>query len=198
MRIGLFFGSFNPIHQAHLIIANYILNEGLVDRIWFVVSPHNPLKESKSLLNENHRLHLVHLAIEGESRMKASDVEFFLPRPSYTSVTLAHLTEKYPDNQFAVVLGGDSFQNITKWKNYKYIINNYNIILYNRPGFTIDNTLGAKLNVVDAPLLELSATQIREMIRQKKSIRYFLPDNVIEEIQKGGYYRNKPCQRRRS
>lgn len=189
MKTGLFFGSFNPIHQAHLIIANSILNEGLVDRIWFVVSPHNPLKESKSLLNENHRLHLVNLAIEGESRMKASDVEFFLPRPSYTSVTLAHLTEKYPETQFIVIMGGDSFQNITRWKNYNYIINNYNIILYNRPGFEIENSLGAKLTIAAAPLLELSATQIRQLIKEKKSVRYFLPDNVIEEIEKGGYYR---------
>lgn len=189
MKIGLFFGSFNPIHHAHLIIANYILNQKLVDKIWFIVSPHNPLKESKSLLNENHRLHLVNLAIEGESNLRASDAEFHLPRPSYTSYTLNHLKEKYPDNQFVVIMGGDSFQNIIKWKNYEYILNNYNIILYNRPGFIIENTLSAHLTIVNAPLLELSATEIRRLISEKKSIRYMLPDNVIEEIEKGGYYR---------
>ena len=188
MKIGLFFGSFNPIHHAHLIIANHILNQNLVDKIWFIISPHNPLKESKSLLNENHRFYLVNLAIEGAPNMKASDVEFHLPRPSFTSSTLHHLKEKHPDNQFVVIMGGDSFQNIEKWKNYNYIINTYNILVYNRPGFAIDNKLGANLTIVDAPLLELSATEIRQLIKEKKSVRYMLPDNVIEEIEKGGYY----------
>ncbi len=190
MNIGLFFGSFNPIHHAHLIIANHILNEGLVNKIWFVVSPHNPLKESRSLLNENHRFHLVQLAIEEDDRMKASEVEFTLPRPSYTSVTLAHLTEKYPAHRFFLILGGDSFQNITKWKNYEYILKNHPIILYNRPGFKIVDDLDAKeLIILDAPLLELSATAIRQLIKEKKSVRYLMPEKVIEEIEKGGYYR---------
>ncbi len=189
MNIGLFFGSFNPIHHAHLIIAKYILNQNLVDQIWFVVSPHNPLKETKSLLNENHRLHLVRLAIEGEYQMKAADIEFFLPRPSYTSVTLNYLSEKYPNHHFHLIVGGDSFQNFPKWKNYKYIIDNYDIILYNRPGFPLSDTYGAQLKIVEAPLLELSASSIRTWISSKKSVRYLLPDSVIEEIEKGGYYR---------
>jgi nicotinate-nucleotide adenylyltransferase len=190
MKIGLFFGSFNPIHQAHLIIAKYILNENLIDKIWFVVSPQNPLKETKSLLNENHRLHLVRLAIEGETKMNTCDAEFFLPRPSYTAFTLAHLSEKYPQHQFSLILGGDSFQNITNWKNYHYIIENYNILLYNRPGFEINNIIGAKLFLANAPLLDLSATQVRQFIKEKKSVRFLLPDNVLAEIEKGGYYRN--------
>ncbi|MFT3902505.1 MAG: nicotinate (nicotinamide) nucleotide adenylyltransferase [Niabella sp.] len=189
MKIGLFFGSFNPIHHGHLIIANHILNNGLTDKIWFVVSPHNPLKETKSLLNENHRLHLVNLAIENDLRLKASDIEFSLPRPSYTAVTLAHLSEKYPSQEFAVIMGGDSFQNIKRWYNYEYIINNYNILIYNRPSFTIDSTENEQIQVLDAPLLEISSTQIRKYIREKKSIRYLLPDAVIEEIEKGGYYK---------
>lgn len=189
MKIGLFFGSFNPIHHAHLIIANYILNEGLVDKIWFIVSPHNPLKESASLLNETQRLHLTRLAIEGEDRLTASDIEFSLPRPSYTSITLAHLSEKYPNYKFSLIMGGDSFQNIEKWKNYKYILENYNILVYNRPGFTINTSLSDRITVLDAPLLELSATAIRKLIREKKSIRYLLPDNVIEEIEKSGFYK---------
>ncbi|MFV0606079.1 MAG: nicotinate (nicotinamide) nucleotide adenylyltransferase [Niabella sp.] len=189
MKIGLFFGSFNPIHHAHLIIAKNILNQKLVDKIWFVVSPHNPLKETKSLLNENQRLYLLNLAIEGEADLKASDVEFFLPRPSYTSHTLNYLKEKNPTHEYSVIMGGDSFFNIKKWKNYNYIINNYNILLYNRPGFIVKNDLNAKLTPVNAPLLELSASTIRQLIKEKKSIRYLLPDNVIEEIEKAGYYR---------
>lgn len=189
MKIGLFFGSFNPIHHAHLIIANHILNESVVDKIWFVVSPHNPLKESKSLLNENQRFYLTSLAVENDERLKATEIEFSLPRPSYTSVTLAHLTEKYRKHEFFVIMGGDSFQNITKWKNYEFILKNYSIILYNRPGFDISERHNAQIIEMNAPLLELSATQIRQLIKEKKSIKYLLPENVIEEIEKGGYYR---------
>lgn len=189
MKTGLFFGSFNPIHHGHLIIASYILNEGYVDKIWFIISPHNPLKESASLLNENQRLHLTRIAIESDIRMAVSDIEFSLPRPSYTSVTLAHLSEKYPQHDFSLILGGDSFQNIEKWKNYKYILNNYNIYLYNRPGFIIANYSSERLTVLDAPLLEISATLIRNLIKQKKSVHYLLPEKVIEEIEMSGYYR---------
>lgn len=189
MKIGLYFGSFNPIHHAHLIIASHILNEGMADKVWFVVSPHNPLKETGSLLNENHRYHLVNLAIEGDERLKASDIEFTLPRPSYTSVTLAHLSEKYPQHQFSVIMGGDSFQNIKRWKNYEYILNNYPVLIYNRPGFEIKQNIPGNITLLNAPLLELSATQIRQLIREKKSVKYMLPASVIEEIEKGGYYR---------
>ncbi|MBO9620703.1 MAG: nicotinate-nucleotide adenylyltransferase [Niabella sp.] len=189
MKIGLFFGSFNPIHHGHLIIASHILNQGHTEKIWFVVSPHNPLKESAALLNENQRLHLVRLAVEEDTRMAVSDVEFLLPRPSYTAITLAHLSEKYPQHEFSLILGGDSFQNIEKWKNYKYILNNYNVYIYNRPGFMIDTTGNTQLTVLDAPLLELSATMIRNLIKQKKSVHYLLPEKVIDEIEKSGYYR---------
>ncbi|MCF3110596.1 nicotinate-nucleotide adenylyltransferase [Niabella sp. CC-SYL272] len=189
MKIGLFFGSFNPIHHAHLIIANHILNEGLVEKVWLVVSPHNPLKETAALLNENQRLHLTRLAIETDTRMQAIDIEFTLPRPSYTAVTLAHLTEKYPKHEFAVILGGDSFQNIKRWKNYNYILENFNILIYKRPGFEIDTRLSDRIKILDAPLLEISATAIRQLIRARKSIRYLLPEAVIEEIEKSGYFR---------
>lgn len=189
MKIGLYFGSFNPVHHAHLIIASHILNEKLVDRVWFIVSPHNPLKETNSLLNENHRYHLVNLAVEGDDRIKASDIEFSLPRPSYTSVTLAHLTEKYPHHTFCVIMGSDSFQNINRWKNANYILSNYEILIYNRPKFVISDDLSPNIKIVNAPLLELSATEIRKLIRERKSVRYLLPENVIEEIEKGGYYR---------
>ncbi|MBZ4189300.1 nicotinate (nicotinamide) nucleotide adenylyltransferase [Niabella beijingensis] len=189
MNIGLFFGSFNPIHHAHLIIANHLLNEELVEKIWFIVSPHNPLKETASLLNEKQRLHLTRLAVDQDTRMYVSDIEFTLPRPSYTSVTLAHLTEKYPQHQFFLVLGGDSFQNIQKWKNYDYILNNFKILIYNRPGFTINAGISENIKIVDAPLLQLSATAIRQLIKARKSVRYLLPDTVMEEIEKSGYYR---------
>jgi nicotinate-nucleotide adenylyltransferase len=189
MKVGLFFGSFNPIHHAHLIIASYILNEKMVDKIWFVVSPHNPLKESRSLLNENQRLYLTRLAVEEDDRMRVTDIEFTLPRPSYTSITLAHLSEKYPSYTFFVIMGSDSYQNIEKWKNHKYIIDNYNIIIYNRPDFKIEEKGLSNIKILAAPLIEISATEIRRSIKEKKSIKYLLPENVIAEIEKGGYYR---------
>ncbi len=189
MNIGLYFGSFNPIHIGHLIIANHILNETDINRLWFVVSPHNPFKNESSLLNEYQRLKLVQLAIEDDVRLKASDIEFGLPKPSYTSTTLAFLSEKYPDYNFRIIMGSDSFQNLNKWKNPEYIINNYEIYIYKRPGFEVVNNFNAKIKVMDAPLLELSATQIRQNIKAGKSVRYMLPDNVLVEIEKSGYYR---------
>ncbi|MBS1758849.1 MAG: nicotinate-nucleotide adenylyltransferase [Bacteroidetes bacterium] len=189
MNIGLYFGSFNPIHIGHLIIANHILNETDINRLWFVVSPHNPFKNESSLLNEYQRLNLVQLAIEDDVRLKASDIEFGLPKPSYTSTTLAFLSEKYPDYNFRIIMGSDSFQNLNKWKNPEYIINNYEIYIYKRPGFEVVNNFNAKIKVMDAPLLELSATQIRQNIKAGKSVRYMLPDNVLVEIEKSGYYR---------
>jgi nicotinate-nucleotide adenylyltransferase len=189
MKIGLYFGSFNPIHTGHLIIANHILNETDLEKIWFVISPQNPFKPNTSLLNEYDRLHLLRTATGDDNRVKVSDIEFSLPRPSYTSITLAHLQEKYPDHQFAVIMGSDSFQNLYKWKNYEAIISNYPVYVYKRPGFDINNSIQAKLTIVDAPLLQISATQIRQWIREGKSIRYMVPENVREEIEKGGYYK---------
>lgn len=189
MKIGLYFGSFNPIHTGHLIIANHVLNVSVLKQIWFIVSPQNPFKPSNSLLNEYDRLHLVRTAIENDNRMKASDIEFHLPRPSYTVETLAYLREKYPDHEFSIIMGSDGFQNLDKWKNAQVIINNYNIYIYKRPGFAITDTFGATIELLDAPLLDISATQIRSLVREGKSIRYMVPDSVLEEIQKGGYYR---------
>ncbi|NOT50888.1 MAG: nicotinate-nucleotide adenylyltransferase [Chitinophagaceae bacterium] len=188
MKIGLYFGSFNPVHVAHLIIANHFLNETEIEKVWIVVSPQNPFKES-NLLNEYHRLELVRLATEDDVRIKASDIEFALPKPSYTSTTLAYLAEKYPEHEFCIIMGSDSFQNLHKWKNAETIINNYTIYVYLRSGFDIDNTVGAKLTILEAPLLQLSATQIRNHIKQGKSVRYMLPDKVLDEIEKGGYYK---------
>ena len=191
MKIGLFFGSFNPIHNGHLIIANHILNETDLNKIWFIISPLNPFKESNSLLNSYDRLHLVNKAIEQDNRMKASDIEFNLPKPSYTATTLAYLNEKYPEHQFSIIIGSDSFQNLGKWKNVEYIVNNYQIIIYKRPGFEVVNTLSAKIQIMDAPLLDISATYIRELVRKNKSIKYLVPESIEQEVQHNRFFQSK-------
>lgn len=190
MKIGLYFGSFNPVHNGHLIIANHILNEAGIKKIWFVVSPQNPFKQSKALLNEYDRLHLVNKAIEEDDRLKAIDIEFQLPKPSYTVTTLAYLSEKYPENEFVIVMGSDSFQNLNRWKNYESIIANYAFIIYQRPGFEINNTIKAKITIMDAPLLEISATYIRELIQNNKSIKYLVPQKIELEIQNNRFFKN--------
>src|SRR5580704_73195 len=187
MKIGLYFGSFNPIHHGHLIIANHIQQNTDLDRIWFIVSPQNPLKPAGGLLNEYHRLYLIQISIEGESHLKASDIEFRLPRPSYTADTLAYLQEKYPDFTFVIIMGSDSFQNLPKWKNYGFILKNYPIYIYKRPGYEILPEYGhAKTLVLDAPEIPISATRIREHIREGKSIRYLVTEAAREEIEKNG------------
>jgi len=189
MKIGLYFGSFNPIHTGHLIIANHVLNETDLQRIWFVVSPQNPFKPSATLLNEYDRLHLVQIAVEKDERLKASEIEFSLPKPSYTSHTLTYLAEKYPSHQFTIIMGSDSFQNLGKWKNPESIINNFPIIIYKRPNHEVVNDLNAKITVMDAPLLEISATFIRANIQRGKSIKYLVPRAVEEEIERSGFYK---------
>jgi nicotinate-nucleotide adenylyltransferase len=195
MNIGLYFGSFNPIHTGHLIIANEVAYHENLDQVWFVVSPQNPLKETKTLLNEWHRLHLVQIAIEDNPKLKASSVEFKLPKPSYTSNTLAYLTESYPNHTFSLIMGGDSFCNLTKWLNYQYIIEGFDLIVYSRAGFAIENTLGAKIKIVETSLLEISSTLIREKIKRGAPIDYWLPKAVADEIINNNYYKlpaNKP------
>ena len=188
MKIGLFFGSFNPIHHGHLIIANHLAETSDLAEIWFVVSPQNPFKKAGSLLNENHRYHLIKLAVEGEKKLKASNIEFKLPRPSYTSDTLIYLKEKYPRYSFSIIIGSDGFQNIEKWKNANIILSNYPILIYKRPGFEIKEPLPASISVVNAPLLEISSTLIRYMIKNKKNIRYLVPDIVKDEIEINRFY----------
>jgi nicotinate-nucleotide adenylyltransferase len=189
MHIGLYFGSFNPIHIGHLIVANHVAEYTEVNKIWFVVSPHNPLKDTHSLLNEYHRLHLVNLAIEGNNKFRASNVEFNLPKPSFTIDTLTYLSEKFPLERFSVIMGADSFQNISKWKNYEQLLANYSLIVYNRRGFEIKNTYGADITILDAPLLEVSSTFIRKKIKEGKSIRYIVPDTVSDYIIANRYYK---------
>ncbi len=189
MKIGLYFGSFNPVHTGHLIIAKHVINCTDIQQVWLIVSPQNPLKKSATLLNEYHRLHLVKVAIEGENDLKASNIEFHLPRPSYTIDTLTHLQEKYPGHQFAVIMGSDSYGNIRKWKNYTTLLRDYEICIYKRPGFPVEDKLPDNLHLLDAPLLEISSTHIRELIGKGKSIRYLVPDAVKEEIDRNHYYR---------
>ena len=191
MKIGLFFGSFNPIHNGHLIIANHILNETALDKIWLIISPQNPFKESGGLLNTYDRLYLVTKAVENDNRLKGSDIEFHLPKPSYTSATLNYLSEKYPLYEFSIIIGSDSFQNLRKWKNYETIINNYELIIYKRPGFEIINDLGARVLIMNAPLLEISATYIRELLKKNKSIKYLVPESIEEEVQNNRFYTQK-------
>jgi nicotinate-nucleotide adenylyltransferase len=191
MNIGLYFGSFNPIHIGHLIIANHVLNETTIDKIWFIVSPQNPLKESKTLLNEFDRLHLVRLAVQEDNRMKCSDIEFNLPKPSYTSNTLAFLSEKYPEHKFSIIVGSDSYQNFDKWKNFETIVNNYPIYVYKREGYEIKKIFTKKPEVLDAPIIQISASQIREYIKSGKSIRYLVPEVVREEIESRKFYKQK-------
>ncbi len=189
MYIGLYFGSFNPIHTGHLIIANHILNETSIEKIWFIVSPQNPFKKKDNLLNEYHRLHLVRLAVEEDTRMKASDIEFDLPQPSYTIHTLSFLKEKYPQHRFCIIMGSDGYLNIHQWKNAEIILKEYELYIYLRSGFPVETDLPKNIHALQAPLISISATQIRELIQTGKSARYLVPDKVLDEIEKGRYYK---------
>lgn len=191
MKIGLYFGSFNPIHIGHLIIANHILNETEIEKIWFIVSPQNPFKESKVLLNEYDRLHLIRLATQDDNRIKCSDIEFSLSKPSYTSNTLAFLSEKHHEHNFSIIMGSDSYQNLNKWKNYEAIVNNYDIYVYLRKDHAIKDAIKKKPIILNAPLIEISASQIRENIKAGKSIRYLVPEIVREEIETRKLYKQK-------
>jgi nicotinate-nucleotide adenylyltransferase len=188
MNIGLYFGSFNPIHTGHLIIASHVLNETNIQKIWFVLSPQNPLKASLSLLNEYDRLFLLQKAIEEDDRMKASDIEFLLPKPSYTIDTLTYLTEKYPEHQFNVIMGSDSFENIGNWKNGDKIIANYPVFVYERPGFEL-KLPKTNITVLNAPFLQISSTHIRHLIENGKSFKYLVPDIVELEIIKSRFFK---------
>ena len=190
MKIGLYFGSFNPIHTGHLIIANHVLNSGIIDKLWFVVSPQNPFKKNNSLLNEYDRLHLVRIATEEDNRIYVTDAEFHLEKPSYTSQTLIYLTEKYPDHKFYIIIGSDSYQNLPQWKNGAFMMKHYDFIIYPRPGFNMEHQMPSNMLVIPAaPLLDISSTQIRNLIKDGKSIRYMVPEAVFEEIGANRFYK---------
>ena len=188
MKIALYFGSFNPIHHGHLIIASTILDQYYFDKLWFVISPRNPLKTQSSLLSEYHRKYLVDLAIEGEKRLKSSTVEFNLPKPSYTIDTMTYLEEQYPNDTFTIIIGSDSYMNIKQWKNSEILLKKYPVIIYSRPGYEISGDIPSTVSILKTPLIEISSTGIREMIKKKKSIKFFVPDLVKEEIDRNHYY----------
>lgn len=194
MKIGLFFGSFNPIHIGHLILSNYIVEHSDMDELWFVVSPQNPFKQKKSLLNDHYRLDMVELAIKHYPKMRASNIEFSLPKPSYTIDTLTYLKERHPNHTFALIMGEDNLEGLHKWKNADYLVDNHQIIVY--PRISENENSQSKysqhpnIHKIDAPIIELSATEIRKMIKERKNTRPMLPPEVFDFLDKNGFYEN--------
>ena len=190
MKIGLYFGSFNPIHIGHLAIANYITEFTDINKVWFVISPQNPFKNKISLLNDNHRYQLVNLAIESFNKFKASNIEFKLPKPSYTIDTLTYLKEKYPNKKFVLIIGSDNVPTFDKWKNYHEIIRQYEIYVYPRPDTDLKlvEDKYPSFKIIDAPLIEISSSFIRNAIKEKKEVKYFLPEKVYEYIKEMHFY----------
>jgi nicotinate-nucleotide adenylyltransferase len=188
-KIGLFFGSFNPIHIGHMIIANVMAENTDLNKVWFVVSPQNPFKPSKGLLHEFDRFDMVKAAIADHYKLEVSDVEFSLPKPSYTIHTLAYLTEKFPGKEFKVIIGEDNLESFEKWKNHEQILDQYGLYVYPRPHVT-NSELKRHPNVkmIEAPLLDISATYIRNCIKNNKSIRYLVPEPVEQLIRLKHFY----------
>lgn len=189
MKAGLFFGSFNPVHIGHLAIANYFLRFSDLDEVWFVLSPQNPFKKRTGLLDVWLRLELLHLAVEDYPGFRVSDIELYLPQPSYTSVTLAHLQEKHPSVQFALIMGSDNLTSLHKWFNYKAITDHYPVYVYPRPGIPLVPLEGLSVTQVDAPVMEISSSFIRQALKQEKDIRFFLPGPVYRYIMQERLYR---------
>ncbi len=190
MKVGLFFGSFNPIHIGHLVIADVMADQTDLDQVWFVVSPLNPFKSSNSLLHEFDRLKMVELAIADNYKFRASDVEFNMPKPSYTSDTLAYLTDKHPEHDFKLIIGEDNLLHFHKWKNHETILDNYGLYVYPRPQVE-QSKIKVKHNsiqYVDSPMLDISATFIRKSIRNEHSVQYLLPAPVVEYIRMKKFY----------
>jgi len=192
MKIGLYFGTFNPIHIGHVIIANHMAEHSDLDQIWLVVTPHNPHKQKTTLLDDYQRLHMVNLATEDFTKIKPSDIEFKLPQPNYTVNTLAHLGEKFPQHEFALIMGEDNLNSLHKWKNYEVILQNHTIYVYPRLNSgEMDNQFvnHPKIHRVGAPVIELSSTFIRDSIRNKKNVAPMLPQKVWDYIDSSGFYK---------
>ena len=190
MKIGLFFGSFNPVHVGHMIIANYMATNTDLDQVWMVVSPQNPLKPKSSLAKDYDRLHLVQLAIGDNMNLRASNVEFGLPKPSYTIDTLTYLKEKHPKNEFVLIMGGDNLATLHKWKNYEQILKGYHIYLYKRPNVELGELHDhPHIHHFQAPLLDISATYIRQCIKSEVSIEYLVPDEVFKYLEGSSMYK---------
>jgi len=190
-KTGLFFGSFNPVHVGHMIIANYLLQHSDLSEVWMVVSPHNPLKKKASLAKDHDRIHLVNLAIGDNTQIKGSDIEFKLPQPSYTVDTLAFIREKYPQKEFVLLMGGDNIGTLHKWKNYEFLLREYKIYVYNRPGYELGPLEHHEnVRVFHAPLLDISASYIRKQVKEDKSIQYLVPDKVYEYLEQVPIYKD--------
>ena len=191
METGIFSGSFNPVHMGHLILANYLCEFTHLEEVWFVVTPHNPLKVADELLDEDLRLEMVRLALEDYDRVVVSDAEFHLPRPSYTIDTLTKLSADHPDRNFTLIIGGDNWMRFNKWREYKQLMEQYQIIVYPRVGaeVVIPPQYRHTIRLVDAPLVEISSTFIRDGIRDGKEMRAFVPERAYEQILLNGWYR---------
>ena len=192
MKIGLYFGTFNPIHAGHLIIANHMAEYSGLDQVWLVVTPHNPLKKKNTLLDDHHRLQMVFLATEDYPKLKPSDIEFRLPQPNYTVNTLAHLQEKFPTHEFSLIMGEDNLNSLHKWKNYEVILQNHDIYVYPRINTEIINeeiATHAHIHHIVAPVVEISSTFIRESIKQGKNVRPLVPQKVWEYTEHNLFYR---------
>ena len=187
--IGIFGGSFNPVHNGHIMLAQYLAQHSHLDEVWLTLSPQNPLKISNSLLDDNHRLAMLKLAIERYPLLKVCDIELEMPRPSYTINTLDELSRRYPDYRFNVVIGGDNWNIIDRWKDYQRIINEYGVVIYPRPGYELSSTNYSNVVVVDAPLADISSTEIREAFANSKEARHLIPQKVAEYIIKHDLYK---------
>ena len=189
-KIGLFFGSFNPVHVGHMIIANFMATQTDLDQVWLVVSPQNPLKKKSTLARDHDRLHLVRLAIDDNSALQASNIEFDLPKPSYTIDTLTYLKEKHPEKQFVLIMGGDNLGSLHKWKNYELLLEDYQIYVYQRPSYELGQFADhPSVQLFEAPLMKISSSYIRQCIKDKKSIQYLVPEAVFEYINSSSLYK---------
>lgn len=192
MKIGLYFGTYNPIHVGHLIIANHMAEHAGLDQVWMVVTPHNPLKKKATLLDNHQRLQMVYLATENFPKIKPSDIEFKLTQPNYTVNTLIHLHEKYPDYEFSLIMGEDNLKTLHKWKNYEVILDNHDIYVYPRISSEEENLelkSHPKVHIIDAPIVEISSTDIRQNIKLGKNVQPLLPHKVWEYIDHNNFYK---------
>lgn len=192
MKIGLYFGSFNPIHIGHLIIANHMVEHSNLDQVWFVVTPHNPFKEKKSLLADNHRLAMVNIAVEDYTKLKSSDVEFKLKQPNYTIDTLIHLVEKFPAYDFSLILGEDNLKSFHKWKNHEEILANHHLYVYPRiaEGKTVKRfEKHPKIHKIKAPIVQISSTMIRKGVKAKKNVQPLMQKDVWKYLDEMNFYK---------